>query len=79
MVKVETWRCDNPECGKLQAQDSNHWWVVAEIKGQRILLIKPLEDFLDRADPFDTVGTQTLCGRACVQKVVERFMAEVIK
>ena len=76
-MRIETWKCDNPECGKLQAQDSNHWWVVSRIKDTRSLLIKPLEDYLAAADFMDTVGTQTLCGRGCVQKVVERFMAEV--
>ena len=78
-MRIETWKCDNPECGKLKVEDSNHWWVVSGIKGQRSLLIKPLEDFLNHADPFDTVGMQTLCGRSCVQKIMERFMAEVIK
>ncbi len=70
MSKYTTYKCD--ECGVLK-QETNHWWVVATSPDAHGgLSISPMP-------PDLPAGEITVCGRACAQKAVERWMAEVTR
>lgn len=71
-MKVETFRCD--ECGHLKEQ-TNHWWAVTVLSAPPAAVIEPLDEFSKKHDKWAD-PMLSLCGRECVQKVVERFMSQ---
>lgn len=39
MAKLDSYRCDEPQCGKSRVKDSNRWWVLRPILGETSLLM----------------------------------------
>lgn len=75
MGKVVTYTCDGPGCEK-QYSPTNGWWLVwiENDAGRRhTLSMSPMTADGPAGDDL------TICGHACVQKVVERHMSEVGK
>ena len=78
MPLISVYKCD--ECGSLK-QESNHWFALFRTRwnGQthdtEILSVVALEVYKSGT----TGDVLTICGRECVQKVVERYMAESVK
>jgi hypothetical protein len=66
-MKVNGYICD--ECSAERGA-SNHWWLLCVTKGT-LMLTRWNDEFATDGD------TRHYCGRACVQKAVERFMDEL--
>lgn len=68
MAKIEAFACD--ECGA-QKKEANHWWLMVRHYGHQneSLALIPWDN--------QTAGEKSwrhLCGEACVQKAVSKFL-----
>lgn len=77
MPLIQVYKCD--QCGRLK-EESNHWFVTFvspynHPKDNGMISVVTLETAKTATFP---VEAKTICGRECVQKVVESFMEAAV-
>ncbi|MBZ5702128.1 MAG: hypothetical protein LAN84_09795 [Acidobacteriia bacterium] len=71
------WKCDNPACGILRANDTNHWLIVAYLPAApptdiyARVSIQPWNDFC--AEMFNA---KHACGIDCGLKIAAQLIVE---
>lgn len=71
MAEVKTYSCDAPGCHNLK-KESNHWWIIT-FNPSGLLLYPMSNEAKLKSD------SRTVCGRECVQKIIEQYMETITK
>lgn len=71
------WKCDNPACGILRANDTNHWLVIAlvarvsPVAHELLVTIQPWSD-----EAAQRNGSKHACGIDCGLKIAAQLIVE---